>query len=103
MSLLAKTAHAKTFSEIMGDSKVGPLVGRILDAIVIPLVQGLFLLAALIFIWGIFKMIYKGADPTARKEGQNSILWGVIGMAIMVSVYGIVRLIGNTVGIDPFQ
>ncbi len=82
---------------------VDVMIGKIIDVIVVPLVQGLFLLTTLIFIWGVFGLIRNGDDPTARKDGQRHMLWGVVGMFIMVSAYGIVRLISNTViGTDPF-
>lgn len=75
-----------------------------MDAIVIPLIAFLFFLTMLIFVWGIFGLIAHGDDSTARQDGQRHILWGVIGMFIMIAAYGIVRVIGNTVGVgDPFQ
>ncbi|MEK9200994.1 MAG: hypothetical protein AAB909_03410 [Patescibacteria group bacterium] len=93
-----------SFSKFSQNPAVSSVVGKILDVIVIPLVQGLFVLTFLIFVWGLFNMITKGGDPTARTEGQKHILWGVVGMAIMVSVYGIIRLIGyTTIGTDPFN
>ncbi len=79
------------------------IVTRIIDVIVVPLIEGLFILTTLIFIWGLFQLITHGGDSTARKIGQDHILWGVVGMFIMISAYGIIRLIGNTVGVgDPF-
>lgn len=105
MLFLAKIAHAQAFSNTTINNKVGPIVGRIMDAIVIPLVEGLFAIAVLVFLWGIFKLIAQGGDPTVRKEAQSHVLWGVVGMAIMVSVYGIIRVIASTVGFpgDPFN
>ena len=105
MSFLANVANAQgTFSKVASNPAVGPIITKIIDNIVTPLVTGLFLLAMLVFIWGLFSLISKGDDPKGREQGQQHILWGVIGMAIMVSVYGIIRLIGNTVGVgDPFN
>ena len=105
MSFLAQIAHAQgTFSKVGSNPAVNSIVSKIVSNIVAPLVYGLFFLTMLIFVWGVFGLISKGDDPTARKEGQRHILWGVIGMLIMVSVYGIIRLIASTVGgTDPFS
>ena len=100
---MANIAYAQTFQRVSANPVVGPLITKIVNVIVTPLVALLFVLAVLMFIWGLFGLIRKGDDPTARKEGQMHILWGVIGMFIMVGVYGIIRLIANTVGVpDPF-
>lgn len=101
----ARTAFAQgSFETIKNSPAVVSITTKILNVIVIPLLEGFFILTALIFIWGVFGLIRSGDDPTARKEGQNHILWGVIGMFIMISAYGIIRVIGNTVGVgDPFN
>lgn len=106
MFLEAKIAYAQTFSNFASQSPAtASIVTKIINVIIVPLIEGLFVLAGLIFIWGIFKKFIAHADDsTAREEGGNHILWGVIGMAIMISAYGIIRLIGNTVGVgDPFR
>jgi uncharacterized membrane protein YdbT with pleckstrin-like domain len=101
MIYLAKIANAQgTFSKVVA---ANPVIGKIINAIVTPVVTFIFFVAMLIFVWGIFEMIYKGDDASARKQGQLHILWGVIGMFIMVAAFGIIRVIGHTVGVgDPF-
>jgi hypothetical protein len=37
----------------------------------------------------------------SRKEAQNAILWGIVGMVIMFSVFGLIRFVLITFGIDP--
>jgi hypothetical protein len=105
MEFLAKIANAEqgTFSKVISAS---PVIPKIIDAIVTPLVTFLFFLTMLIFVWGIFGLIAHGDDPAARKQGQMHILWGVIGMFIMVAAYGIIRVIASTVNPgmgDPFR
>lgn len=91
------------FAKIGSNPAISTLITKIIDVIVTPLITFLFFLTMLIFVWGVFGLISKGDDSTARQEGQRHILWGTVGMSIMVSVYGIIRLIGSTVGVDPFQ
>lgn len=94
MSLLSNTVYAASKSE----NVVNSIIPKIVDNIVVPLVQVLFALAFLYFVWGLMGFFMNGDDPAKRKEGQSHILWGVVGITIMLSVYGIVRLVMNTVG-----
>ncbi len=73
------------------------LIGRIETAIINPVIALLFGVALLVFLWGGFEFV-RGADsPDGRATGGRHILWGSIGMGIMLSVYGIINLILNTV------
>lgn len=36
-------------------------------------------------------------NPSGRQEGQRHMLWGVIGLAIMLSAFGIVKFVFNSV------
>ncbi len=104
MFLLASTAFAQTFSKVAANPTANAIITKIMNAIVIPVAEGFFLFTTLIFIWGVFGLIRNGDDPDARKDGQRHILWGVVGMFIMVSAYGIIRVIANTLGVgDPFS
>ena len=95
MNLLPNVAHAAD-----ADSAINTIVPKIVENIVSPLVQLIFALAFFVFIWGLIGFFTSGDDLTKRKEGQNHILWGVIGIFIMISVFGIIRLVANTVGQD---
>ena len=78
-------------------------MAKIVNVIVVPIVSLVFVLAVLLFIWGVAGMIIYRENAEKREEGQRHILWGAVGMFIMVSVYGIIRLIANTLGVAaPF-
>lgn len=59
-------------------------------------VKVLFMAAAVFFLFGAVKYVWAGDSEEKRKEGRNFILYGLIGLAVMVSVWGIVRLIKNS-------
>ncbi len=80
------------------DATVNSVVGKIVDNVVYPAIILMFGLAVLMFIWGMINFFKGGDDPAAREQGQRHILWGIIGMAIMVSVFGIIRLVASSVG-----
>jgi len=81
------------------DSSVGGLID-LLQTLINALTPIVVALALLYFFWGLAKYILASSDEAKRKDGQQIMLWGVIALFVMVSVWGIVGLIGDTVGID---
>lgn len=67
----------------------------IIGAIVIP---GIFTLALVVFLWGVFKFIRATADAD-KQEGKQFIYMGLIGLFVMVSVWGIIKIVGDTLGV----
>jgi len=64
--------------------------GGFIDGVLIPLV---FTLALFIFLWGMFRFFIWGqANEEDRAKGRQLILWSIIGMAFMVSIWGIVAI-----------
>lgn len=57
-----------------------------------------FGLALLYFIWGIAQFISNAGDPKKIADGKNRIIWGVIAMFVLVSIYGILFFIGDVLG-----
>ena len=53
--------------------------------------------AVVVFIWGVFKFVSAAGDEEKRKEGKQFIIWGIIGIAVMVLVWGLVQLLYNVV------
>ncbi len=48
--------------------------------------------AMIIFLWGIVKYIYQSASPKARGYGRDMMVWGLVAMFVMVSVWGILGM-----------
>jgi hypothetical protein len=63
-----------------------------------PLVALIVGLALISFLWGIVKYIWKGEDENARKESKQFMFWGIVGLAVMVSVWALVSIIANFFG-----
>lgn len=81
-----------------------PFLHRVNAVILNPLILLAFSLAFLYFIYGIVKFLNMDAGDKSRKEAQDAILYGIIGMVIMFSVYGIIKFVLATFGIpdsDP--
>jgi hypothetical protein len=70
-------------------------ISTILTAI-IPI---LMILATIMFLWGVIKYITAGGDEEAIKTGRSYMIFGLIGLFVMVAVWGIVTLLVNTFGV----
>ena len=67
----------------------------------IPIIASLSLL---VFIWGLVKFISRvGGDEKAVTEGKKLMIWGLIALFIMISIWGILRFFYSSLGFSrPF-
>lgn len=88
-----------TFAQTVNSiQSAGAFFINIINNVAVPIV---FALAFLTFIWGVFKYFIRGgADEKARKEGLDLMLYGLIGFFVMVSVWGLVRILVGSVNLD---
>lgn len=77
------------------------LINRFVTYIINPLIAILFALALALFMWGIARFIWSADDETSREQGKKHMIWGLVGMLIMVSVYGILNVATSLLGIPP--
>jgi hypothetical protein len=80
---------------------IEPFLNRINEVILNPIILLLFAVALLIFFWGIFQFINSETTDAKRDVGKKKILYGLIGMFIMFSAYGLIHLILGTFGVNP--
>ncbi len=59
----------------------------------------LFTLATVAFIWGVIQYVLNADNEEKRKKGKNFIMWGLIALFMMVSVWGLVGVLTNTFGV----
>jgi len=88
------TAHAAA-------SPIAVFVGKINRYITNPLIILMFAAALLYFLYGVFNFLSHADDAEARETGKEHILWGVVGMFIMLGVFTILHIIERTLGISP--
>jgi len=82
---------------------IGELVKRVNTVILNPFIVFLFAVALGYFIYGVVEFLMNGGDPDARATGRSHMLWGVVGMFIMMAVFGIMQVIINTLGITSIS
>lgn len=72
--------------------------------IINPIIMLLFALAVVYFLWGLFEFLSNTENEEKRTIGKSHMLYGVIGIFIMIAVWSILSVIMNTLnitGIDP--
>jgi|AACY02.16.fsa_nt_gi Plasma-membrane choline transporter. len=74
-------------------------VGTLNDVILFPLIGLLLAVAFLVFLVGCAQYIFGANNPQAREKGSKSIMYGIIGMVVMVSAWTILGLAAGTFGI----
>ena len=72
------------------------LLGKIAQVIINPLVTLGFVIATAVFFYGVIQLIRKSDSDADRKKGQDAVLYGVIGLFVMFSVFGILHFVLNT-------
>lgn len=71
------------------------IVNYTIDNAIQPFIYLLVVLATVVFIWGVIEFIYGAQNETKRTEGKRHIIWGIIGLSIMISVFGIMKALLN--------
>lgn len=56
--------------------------------------------AMLVFFWGVARFVLASGDASKVKEGRVFMAWGIIGLFVMVSLWGIVKFVQTT--LHPF-
>ncbi|NCS99481.1 hypothetical protein GW765_00710 [Candidatus Parcubacteria bacterium] len=96
-SLLPKIAYAAQ------PQNINELVGRLNKYLINPIIILMFLLAFVYFLWGLFSFIKDSRSPEGRTTGGSHIMWGLIGMAIMFSVFTILNILMGTLNVQGIK
>ena len=92
----AQNAGAPDLSNNSGLGGLLKFVGDLI-ATLIPLIIGV---AVLLFLYGVLKYVTAGGDPEKRTEARNTMIWGIIAIFVMVSVWGLVNVLTSTFNLD---
>jgi hypothetical protein len=75
---------------------------QLVSNVLIPLA---FALCLLYFFWGVVKYIRTGAGGSekAAEEGKKVMIWGIAGLFVAFSIWGIISFIQTELKIPPIQ
>jgi len=86
-----------SFKDFIGEGETG-IIG-LLSTVVVPTI---FAFAFAAFVWGVVNYFFlHGGEEGKREEGRMFIMWGIIGMVVLFSVWGLVTILLSTLGIAP--
>ena len=75
------------------------LIEKVNTNIINPLLLLLFFSAFVVFLYGTVRYLAQAENDEARRTGARHMLWGVVGMFIMVGVFGIIAVIKRTLNL----
>lgn len=84
-------------SQPSNNDALNSLFNKLAENIINPALLLLFAIAVIYFLFGVVMYIAHLDDEKARESGAHHMLWGIIGIAIMVSVYAIINIIQTTI------
>ncbi|MDR3519575.1 MAG: hypothetical protein P4L63_01650 [Candidatus Pacebacteria bacterium] len=81
-----------TFATLLG------FLTCLINSSVIPFI---FSIAVVVFVWGVIQFFIINADEEAKREqGKQFMIWGIIALAVMLSVWGLVGILGKTFNVN---
>ena len=82
---------------------VDTFIANVNREIINPLILFLFALAVVYFLYGMVEFIANGANEEKKTTGKSHMLWGIVGMTIMMGVWAILGIILSTMNIPKDQ
>lgn len=88
-----------TFADFIGNGADGTGIIGLLNIVAVPVI---FALAFFAFIWGVLKYFFLNDGSESKiAEGRLFVFWGIVGMVVLFSVWGLVNILLSTLGISP--
>lgn len=96
ISIFVSTALILPFLVFAVTPGIDDIINQIIDILDSRVIPTLLVLATLVFIWGVIQYIIAGTSEQRKKEGRSLIIWGLIGLLVIVAMWGFVKIIGTT-------
>lgn len=65
----------------------------VINSSILPLI---FVLAFVFFMYGVVEYMLNPSDEAKRTKGKSFMIWGIIALTVMFSVYGLINIFGKT-------
>ncbi len=59
----------------------------------------LIALGVIFFVWGVVQFVI-AQDEEAKTRGRDKMIYGIIGLAVIIALWGLVRIVTNTFGLN---
>lgn len=84
-------------------SPLNDFIGKVDAMIINPLISFLFALAVVFFLYGVLEFFLNQENEEKKTTGKQHMIWGVLGMTIMMGVWTILGMILNTLNISDVK
>ena len=75
-------------------------VDKFNEVILNPVIVLLMAVALIVFLYGAFEFLKNADNEQGRDTGRKHMLWGLIGLVIMMSAWSIIHIAAATFGVD---
>ena len=82
------------------DESLDQFISNANRLIVNPLIALLFALALMFFLYGVFEFLANSDNEEKKTKGKSHMIWGIIGITIMMGVWTILNIILNTFNLN---
>ena len=79
---------------------LGSVMDKFWTVIVSPAILIVLALGFLLFVYGLVEFLWKLNEGGDNSEGKQHMIWGIVGVLVMFSVYGILDMLDSTFGLD---
>lgn len=83
-----------------GSGDFAGLMGNIASKVINPISKMLVALGFMYFLYGVGKYLKSPGEQKTVEEAKQAMIWGVLGMFVMVSVWGLVTVVIDTLGLQ---
>lgn len=102
ISIVSLLAPALVFAQATPVTDVNSLTNRVLGIFNI-IIYVLVALAIVFIVYNIVIYVVQGNDPEGKKAALMNTLWGLVGLAIIVSVWGLVGILTRSFRTVPAE
>ena len=71
------------------------IIDKLKTKILFPIETLLIVLATLFFLWGVVEFVQGASNEDKRTKGKRHMIWGIIGLAIILGARGILTVLEN--------
>lgn len=85
-------------------ASIDSFIGKVDTIIINPIITLLFALAVVFFLYGALQFFTNQENEEKKTQGKMHMIWGVVGITVMIGVFGLMNLILNTLNVrdvDP--
>jgi succinate dehydrogenase/fumarate reductase cytochrome b subunit len=78
-------------------------IGNVDSMIINPLILLLFALAVVYFLYGVLEFFMNQENEEKKTQSKSHMLWGIVGITIMLGVFAIINIILTTFNISGIK